>query len=45
MALAGFGALIAMLITESISVRFQRGIAGEWNESLRMEQSRLRAKD
>jgi putative membrane protein len=45
MAFAGLGALIAMLITASINMRFQRDFASEWNQTLRVKQSRPRAQD
>lgn len=45
MAFAGLGALIAMLITASINVRFQRDFASEWNESLRVKPSRPRGEE
>lgn len=37
MAFAGFGALIAMLITAMINFNLQRDFAKEWNESLRVK--------
>ncbi len=40
MALASLGALIAMGITAAIHLRCQRDFADEWNESLRVKQSR-----
>lgn len=37
MALASLGALLAMLITVSLNIKFQRDFAAEWNESLRVK--------
>src|SRR3954469_18743773 len=45
MAFAGLGALIAMLITAGINVRFQRGFAGMWDKGLRVKQSRPRGEE
>jgi putative membrane protein len=45
MAFAGLGALIAMLITAGIDVRFQRGFAGMWDKGLRVKQSRPRGEE
>lgn len=39
MALASFGALIAMLITAAINISLQRDFAKEWNDSLKIKSS------
>lgn len=39
MALASFGALIAMLVTALINVRLQRDFAREWQESIRVKRT------
>ena len=45
MAIASLGALIAMLITAAINIRLQRDFAAEWNESLRVKNSRSLGED
>ena len=40
MALAGLGALIAMLITAALNARLQRDFAREWSDSLRVKDAR-----
>jgi len=45
MAFASLGALIAMLITAGINIRVQRDFAAEWNESLRVKDSRPLGED
>ncbi len=45
MAFASLGALIAMLITAGINIRLQRDFADEWNESLRVKDSRPLGED
>lgn len=45
MAFASLGALIAMLITAGINIRLQRDFADEWNESLRVKNSRPLGED
>ena len=45
MAFASLGALIAMLITAGINYRLQRDFAEEWNESLRVKDSRPLGED
>ena len=45
MAFASLGALIAMLITAGINFRLQRDFADEWNESLRVKNSRPLGED
>jgi putative membrane protein len=45
MAFASLGALIAMLITAAINIRLQRDFADEWNESLRVKNSRPLGED
>jgi putative membrane protein len=45
MAFASLGALIAMLITAGINYRLQRDFADEWNESLRVKNSRPLGED
>jgi len=45
MAFASLGALIAMLITAGINFRLQRDFAEEWNESLRVKNSRPLGED
>ena len=45
MALASLGALIAMLITAGINWRLQRDFADEWNESLRVKNTRPLGED
>lgn len=37
MALASFGALLAMIVTAAINLSLQRDFAAEWNESLRVK--------
>ena len=45
MAFASLGALIAMLTTAAINLRLQRDFADEWNESLRVKNSRPLGED
>jgi len=45
MALASFGALIAMLITFAINRSLQRDFASEWAESLRVKNSQPLGED
>lgn len=45
MAFASLGALIAMLVTAAINIRLQRDFAAEWNESLRVKDSRPLGED
>lgn len=45
MAFASLGALIAMLITAGINIRLQRDFIAEWNESLRVKNSRPLGED
>ena len=45
MAFASLGALIAKLITAGINIRLQRDFADEWNESLRVKDSRPLGED
>ena len=45
MALAGLGALIAMLATAALNLRWQRDFAREWSESLRVKDTRPYGED
>ena len=45
MALAAFGALLAMLATAALNVRLQRDFAREWSESLRVKDRRPYGED
>jgi len=45
MAFASLGALIAMLMTAALNIRLQRDFAAEWNESLRVKDSRPLGED
>jgi putative membrane protein len=45
MAFASLGALIAMLVTAGINIRLQRDFADEWNESLRVKNTRPLGED
>jgi putative membrane protein len=45
MALASFGAAVAMGITAALNWRFQRDFAREWAESLRVKQRRPLGED
>ncbi|HXF17927.1 MAG TPA: DUF2238 domain-containing protein, partial [Burkholderiales bacterium] len=45
MAFAGSGALIAMLVTVGMNVRFERDFVGESNNSLRVKPARPLRKD
>lgn len=45
MALAGLGALVAMLVTAALNVRLQRDFAREWAESLRVKDARPYGED